>query len=195
MKKLLAFILCLTMAMGAVAFAEEVTGTELNKDVLEGQTTVSLTVNPEDNEFVVVIPASVTIDPSTKEGTFDVVLKSGWKLVSCNGLRVRIKEFANGVAKEAPYFTLKNSDGTSVGYSIYQTSPTSSRRVWLGLETAYPSGSDDHKAKWDEHNVVYVTRTQSNQTDVTKNYCILLSKLPTEPGEYTDIITFSIELS
>ena len=100
MKKLLAFILCLTMAMGAVAFAEEMTGTELNKDVLEGQTTVSLTIDPEANEFVVVIPASVTIDPDTKKGSAEIVLKSGWKLPTANGLQVKLISAKNEAGNE-----------------------------------------------------------------------------------------------
>ena len=61
MKKLLAFVLCLMLAMSSVAVAGEVT--ELNKDVMEGSTNVSLTIDPDANQFVVVIPATVSIDP------------------------------------------------------------------------------------------------------------------------------------
>lgn len=185
MKKLLAFILCLTMAMGTVAFAEEVTGTELNKDVLEGSTNVSLTIDPDANSFVVVIPASVTIDPETKYGYFDVVLKAGWKLVSSNSLKVKIKGFAN--TPTSNNFQLKNAEGTtanySLGYSGYSTAISDSNDYTYFSVSSYSSTS-----------LITVSKSTSTSADKAASLKLYVPTLPTEPGEYTDTITFAITL-
>jgi len=180
MKKLLALILCLCLSLGAVAFA-----TEMNKDVLEGQTTVSLTVDPDENSFVVVIPASVTVDIGTQEGTFDIVLKAGWKLVSANGLKVRIKQFANGVIDSSGYndFKLTGNNGGFAWYSLSYKGPSST------------SFSNLTYSNWDSTVLIYAKKGDSNSTDYVTDLKIKVPTLPTTPGVYTDVITFAVTLN
>lgn len=186
MKKLLACILCLSMMLGAAALAAE---TELNRDVLEGTTHVSLTVDPDANSFVVVIPASVTIDEETQEGSFDVTLKSGWKLVSSNGLRVRIKEFAN--SSNSSSFVLKNSDGSTGSYSLSAKAAGSSS--WMSL--CRSSGSlASGWANYTTYDLIDVEKGDSTESDQTATLKLRVPTLPTAPGEYTDTITFGITL-
>lgn len=181
MKKLLALILCLSMFLGSAAIAEEV---ELNKNVMEGKTDISMTIDHDDNNFVVVIPASVTIDTDKKEGSFDIVLKSGWKLVSSNGLRVRVKEFANGVATHATYnaFTLKNAEGKTVKYEIDYVKGS-------GGSTNYLTGSS-----YNTVDLIAVAKGNTNTADKKTTLKLRVPTLPTDPGVYTDTITFAITL-
>ncbi|MBE5809302.1 MAG: hypothetical protein E7318_00025 [Clostridiales bacterium] len=180
MKKLLALILCLCLSLGAVAFA-----TELNKDVLEGQTTVSLTVDPDENSFVIVIPASVTVDIGTQEGTFDIVLKAGWKLVSANGLKVRIKKFANGTFSNSGDndFMLKGNNGGTAYYELSYKKSTSTSYIPLTY------------VQWDDTELISVKKGDSNSTDYVTGLKIKVPTLPTTPGVYTDVITFAVTLN
>lgn len=191
MKKLLALILCLSMALVSVAFATE---TELNKDVMEGQTTVSLTIAPEANEFVVVIPATVTIDPETQEGTLDVTLKAGWKLVSSNSLKVRIKEFENGIRSGTSYdmFTLTTVTGATASYRIYPKRATSSSYSETPLNNRNYTGTPN--LYWEEYNLISITKATANTADQKASLKLKVMTLPTEPGEYSDTITFAITL-
>ena len=190
MKKLLAFFLCLSMLLGAVAFAEEVK--ELSKEVMEGQTTVSLAISPEDNEVVVVIPATVEIEPTTQYGEVAITLKSGWKLVSVNELKVRIKEFANGASTSTStsrLFKLKNAEGTTASYEIYYKLDTMSTYSTQAFN-AVPTGDN----YWPTKNLIKVTKSTSTANDRTASLKVNVPVLPTEPGEYTDVITFAIVL-
>lgn len=191
MKKLMALMLCLSMVFGTVAFAAE---NELNKDVMEGQTTVSLTIAPEANEFVVVIPATVTIDPETQEGTLDVTLKAGWKLVSSNSLKVRIKEFENGIRSGTAYdmFTLTTVTGATASYRIYPKAATSSSYSETALNNRNYTGTPN--LYWEEYNLISITKATANTADQTASLKLKVMTLPTEPGEYSDTITFAITL-
>lgn len=178
MKKLLALILCLCLSLGAVAFA-----TELNKDVLEGQTTVMLTIDPEDNEFVVVIPATVEIDPETREGFGSIVLKAGWKLPSCNSLSVRLKSAKNGVGSSSGSagadFYMKNENGTKARYRII------SDRI----------GGQLNHVGWESKNFISVSSSGSSTSDIVCDIEFSMTSLPTEPGVYTDVLTFAVVLN
>ena len=197
MKKLVALLLCMCLLATSAAFAEEVTS--LNKDVMEGNTNVSLTIDPEDNSFVVVIPASVTVDPVTQEGYMDIVLKAGWKLPSSNGLNVRIKEFANGpkadsgvTAGNTYFLKLVNSEEQSANYRIAYSNLKSSEATgynYLGNNNEYST-----MPYWKTKDLIHVDRTDSNAEDIYTSLRISVPTLPTDPGEYTDTITFVINL-
>ena len=183
----------------SAAFAEEVTS--LNKDVMEGNTNVSLTIDPEDNSFVVVIPASVTVDPETKEGYMDIVLQAGWKLPSANGLNVRIKEFANGPkANHAPnsdspteFLTMKNAEESIAKYAI--SLKAVGKDTYTKLYNWFDTGATpDTTRYWKQRNLIHVERDDSNTEDLTANLMLYVPELPTDPGEYTDTITFVINL-
>ena len=201
MKKLLmlALALCLSMTVCASALAES---KEMNKDVLEGSTEVSLTIDHEQNSFVVVIPAAVTIDPETKTGYLEVVLKSGWKLVSSNSLSVAMKGFANGVkesssATDYSIFTLKDSDGSTVRYQI--SSARSSNTAYTKLHNytyrnSNGSTSNNIYPNYDD-SLISVGQSYSNTEDIKATLKLDVSSLPTKPGVYTDTITFGITLN
>lgn len=191
MKKLLAFFLCLSMLLGAVAFA-----TELNKEVMEGQTTVSLTIDPEANEFVIVIPATVEIDPETKKGESEIVLKAGWKLISSNTLTVNLKSAANGVYDKSltydDHFTLMNADGVKASYTI-------AAKTWSGgnfdnLYSGNTSDIYDDANYWKNKKLIEVSKSSPNTEDKVCLIRFTLPKLPTEPGVYTDVLTFAVTL-
>lgn len=198
MKKLfvLALILCLSMILCSAALAQE---TELDKNTLEGTTKVSLTIDHNENSFVVVIPASVTIDPETKMGTFDITLESGWQLISSNGLTVRIKEFANGVDKSSSstdydIFTLKNSVGETVKYEIEAKFDYSYDYGTSYVKLHNYTQSSPYYSPSYNNNLISVSKETSNETDRTASLKLNVPKLPTNPGEYTDTITFSVNL-
>lgn len=190
MKKLFALLLSLSLLLSAVVFAEEVK--ELNKDVLEGQTTVSLTIDPEDNEFVVVIPATVTIDPATKWGEAQIVLKAGWKFASFNYMTISLSAAQNGIADKIydnkgtvtesgnQAFTLKNADGATAKYGIVTTEKTAANVLYGGTSLL--------------RNLMQVGRSNDNTQDTVKDLFFYVYTLPTDPGEYTDVLTFTVNL-
>lgn len=192
MKKLLAFFLCMSMLLGAVAFA-----TELGVDALEGQTTVSLTIDPESNEFVVVIPATVEIDPETKKGESQIVLKSGWKLVSCNGLVVKIKSSQNYTGSvdflisSGGYWKLKNEESKSAQYAIAVKQPGETTYTRLN---AYEGRTGTDSNFWTKVELINVARTDDNTADTVCDVRFTVPTLPTDPGVYTDVLTFAVTL-
>lgn len=198
MKKLLALLICLSLFICSVAFAAE---NELTKDVLEETTTVSLTIDPEENSFVVIIPSIVTIDAETQSGVFDIVLKSGWKLPSSNGLRLRIKDFANGPrsnvtasqSDDPAFAKMKNSEGAVANYKISVKSVSDSEYITL-YDRYNPTTGLGMNNYWKIKNIINVLRTDSNATDQTASLKLEVPKLPTASGEYTDTITFEITL-
>ena len=191
MKKLLAFFLCLSMLLGAVAFA-----TELGTDAMEGQTTVSLTISPEDNEFVVVIPATAEIDPMTQKYEGQLILKSGWKLVSCNGLVVKIKSSANHTADydfirgDGDYWKMKNADGNLAYYAIH--AKPAGESSWTGLD-AYNNNGTGYKY-FTKFELINVTRSSDNTVDTICDIRFKVTDMPTNPGVYTDVLTFAVTL-
>lgn len=191
MKKLLAFFLCLSMLLGAVAFA-----TELGVDALEGQTTVSLTIDPESNEFVVVIPATVEIDPETKQADSQIVLKSGWKLISCNGLTVRIKSSQNYngpfdfVISSGGYWKLKNGNGKTAQYAN-GVKPNDADAM-RALDAYDNRGTGPYF--WTSVDLINVSFTDDNSVDTVCDIRFKVPTLPTDPGVYTDVLTFAVTL-
>lgn len=187
MKKLLMMVLALCLCMTVCASALAV---ELNKNTLEGSTNISMKIDHDQNSFVVVIPASVTIDPETKTGEFDITLESDWKLISSNSLNVRIKEFANGTTgasyvNATTYFLLKNSKGDQARYTIRCKTPGAS---------AYGNMFDNNYNPWRTTDLISVSKNSSNEEDRTASLKLEVETLPTSPGEYTDVITFAVVL-
>jgi len=194
MKKLFALLLSLSMLLGAVVFAEEMT--VLNKDVLEGQTTVSLTIDPEDNEFVVVIPATADVDAVSKTYEGQIVLKSGWKLASCNGLSVKLKASQNYkgpfdfVISSGGYWHLVSEAGKSAQYAI--AVKPAGESSWRALDAYDNRGTGS--SFWTKVELINVSRSDDNSVDTVCDIRFRVPTLPTEPGVYTDVLTFAITL-
>ena len=138
-----------------------------------------------------VIPAAVTIDPETQNGKLDVVLKSGWKLISSNGLCIRIKGFANEISTtvdDKAAFTLKSSEGKSVKYGINYKNSSGNIITLTGKDYA------SYFYKYNVVNLIDVNKASSNTADIKNSLNLYVPTLPTDPGVYTDTITFGITL-
>ena len=194
MKKLLAFLLCMTLMLGAVASA-----TEMTSESLEGQTTVSLKIVPEANQFTVVIPAVAEIDPETQKYEGQIVLKAGWKFPACNGLTVKLKSSLNFSAGKTDvylsngiYWLMKNEDGYSARYAIH-VKPHGDTS-WHMLDAYYKSGQSYGSYFWTRYDLINVTRSSDNTQDTVCDIRFKVPTLPTEVGEYTDVLTFVVTL-
>ena len=193
MKKFAASLLALILCLGlcAAAISEETATVQLNKNTLSGTSQVRLTVSIVD-DFTVIIPASVTIDPETKTGTGTITLKAGYVFgADFRTMYVRLAGAENGIGDytSSPYlnFTLKSEDGITCKY------------VLKANNASYPFASKDRPnigqaaTATDYHyfNLISATSTEDNSADKT---CELTYTVPTLPiaGTYTDTLTFSI---
>lgn len=208
MKKFAASLLALILCLGlcAAAISEETATVQLDKNTLSGTSQVRLTVSIVD-DFTVIIPASVTIDPETKKGTGTITLKAGYVLGGdFKKLYVRLAGAENGIengrgsennkssAETMTNFTLKSEDGKTCKYSVKASNASyafsgvgsSSYSSAYGGSTAWYYATDYH-----DFNLISATSTESNSADKT---CTLTYTVPTLPiaGTYTDTLTFSI---
>lgn len=189
--KTLALLVCM-LTIASVAFAEE-GEIQLDRNTMTGVTEVSLTVDNSADSFIVVIPSKVTIDPKTQYGYGDIVLKSGWELVSVNGLKVRLSAAANGIGtgessggsitgEVYQNFTLKSAEGNTATYAI-----KSSKHQYpftAGTKTVYG-------AKYKTADLISVVKGDDNQKDNACKLTFYVNKMP-DAGVYTDTLTFSI---
>lgn len=198
MKKFAASLLALILCLGlcAAAISEETATVQLDKNTLSGTSQVRLTVSIVD-DFTVIIPASVTIDPETKTGTGTITLKAGYVFgADFRKLYVRLAGAENGIgsnyssnsveAKSVENFTLKSEDGKTCTYSVKASN------------ASYSFSSDDRDSMnggkstgYKTFNLISATSTEDNSADKT---CVLTYAVKTLPiaGTYTDTLTFSI---
>ena len=196
MKKFAASLLALILCLGlcAAAISEETATVQLDKNNMSGTSQVRLTVSIVD-DFTVIIPASVTIDPETKKGTGTITLKAGYVLGGdFRTMYVKLAGAENGIGddtsststvKDLMNFTLKAEDGTTCGYSLKASNANyafSSKGTFSyeGYATCYKGFA-----------LISATSTEDNSADKT---CTLTYTVPTLPiaGTYTDTLTFSI---
>lgn len=196
MKKFAASLLALILCLGlcAAAISEETATVQLNKNTLSGTSQVRLTVSIVD-DFTVIIPASVTIDPETKKGTGTITLKAGYVFgADFRKLYVRLAGAENGIgsmtgssiesADVLQNFTLKSEDGKSCVYSVKASNANYAFSTKDWDASAYATG-------YKSFNLISATSTEDNSADKT---CVLTYVVPTLPvaGTYTDTLTFSI---
>lgn len=197
MKKFAASLLALILCLGlcAAAISEETATVQLDKNTMSGTSQVRLTVSIVD-DFTVIIPASVTIDPETKTGTGTITLKAGYVFgADFRKLYVRLAGAENGIgAATAPTqyrgewlqnFTLKSEDGKTCTYAVKASNAS----------CAFSTSSGDNKERfatsYKAFNLISATSTEDNGADKT---CVLTYTVETLPvaGTYTDTLTFSI---
>lgn len=189
MKKFAASLLALILCLGlcAAAISEETATVQLDKNNMSGTSQVRLTVSIVD-DFTVIIPASVTIDPETKTGTGTITLKAGYVLGGdFRTMYVRLAGAENGIGEveASPYlnFTLKSEKGTTCLYALKADN------------AKYPFSNyavvNAHVAYYRTFNLITATSTEDNSADKT---CVLTYTVETLPvaGTYTDTLTFSI---
>lgn len=208
MKKFAASLLALILCLGlcAAAISEETATVQLDKNNMSGTSQVRLTVSIVD-DFTVIIPASVTIDPETKTGTGTITLKAGYVLGGdFKKLYVRLAGAENGIesgmskandassAEVLTNFTLKSEDGKTCKYSVKASNaPYAFSKVGSSSYGGTYGGSVTWNYATDYHdfNLISATSTENNSADKT---CTLTYTMPTLPiaGTYTDTLTFSI---
>lgn len=196
MKKFAASLLALILCLGlcAAAISEETATVQLNKNTLSGTSQVRLTVSIVD-DFTVIIPASVTIDPETKKGTGTITLKAGYVFgADFRKLYVRLAGAENGIgskdgstasaAEVLQNFTLKSEDGKTCAYVL---KANNAKYAFSSTSGTHPNLATCYKA----FNLISATSTEDNSADKT---CVLTYTVPTLPiaGTYTDTLTFSI---
>ena len=165
MKKLLALVLASVLLLGVpVAYGEE---SETHTDrIVESPTTVSLTIDESLDSFVVVIPATLVVDPTTKTGSMEVTLQANWQLVSSQSLGVWLQKSANGRS-------LVSNDGVSVGYTL--------------AFSGSANGEWDGKPK----QLIMAPKAGDKSQPITVTLTVTVESLPTK-GVYTDTLTFAI---
>ena len=189
--KALALLVCM-LTIASMAFAED-GEIQLDRNTMTGVTEVSLTVDNSADTYIVVIPSKVTIDPKTQYGYGDIVLKSGWELISVNSLTVRLSAAANGIGTggnsvesvaNGSYqnFTLKSAEGKTATYAI--ASSQHNNKPF----TAYSNG---YGIYYKTANLISVVKGGDNQKDNVCKLTFYVQKMP-DAGVYTDTLTFSI---
>lgn len=195
MKKFAASLLALILCLGlcAAAISEDAATVQLDKNTLSGTSQVRLTVSIVD-DFTVIIPASVTIDPETKKGTGTITLKAGYVFgADFRKLYVILAGAENGIGSKTGHssgsadvlenFTLKSEDGKTCTYSV------KANNAKYAFST--DGGQSTYATSYKSFNLISATSTEDNSADKT---CVLTYTVPTLPvaGTYTDTLTFSI---
>lgn len=186
MKKVFSFFLVLVLVFCSASAA-------LADTFTAGSTEVSLTVDRAADSYIVTIPASVEIDPATQTGETQIVLKSGFQLIACNSLKVRISGFANSPwnisRTNNDCFILQSEDDSKCSYSISAFSHWDGSQQRTLITTNSSLGA---YAKVYEYDLIRVTKATAN-TDCVARLLFSVPSLPS-PGTYTDTITFDIIL-
>ena len=196
MKKITALILSLILSCSfTLALSEE----EIELDRLNptGETTVTMRVDNARDTYIVVIPSRVEIDPVTQYGYGTITLKSGWQLISVNGLDVKLTAAENGIGSGCdsfydPYtvtnsnyqnFKMKNASGNTVTYAIKPSTINQPLTSYI-YNGNYPNG-------YYSKSLLSINKGGDNSSDKT---CTLTFYVQTMPpaGVYTDTLTFSI---
>ncbi len=180
---------------------------ELDRNTMIGNTEVSLTVDRSQDTFVVVIPSKVTIDPKTQYGYGDLVLKAGWELVSVNSLTVKLTSAENGIgiatnSSSGQYllpenFRLKTEDGKAASYSVHPVINGSAYYPFTSKSGSHSSGSSSNSSVYygsdiNTFQLFYIIKSYDNTIDRTCEMVFHINTMPSEPGIYTDTLTFSI---
>ena len=194
MKKIWVIVLAMLLVCSiTMALAEDVI--ELDRITKTGNTSVSLTVNNNRDTYIVVIPSKVEIDPVTQYGEGTITLKSGWQLISINGLDVKLTEAENGVGTSVDSsnvsitnsnyqnFKMKSESGNTVTYAIQPS----------GLKPLSAAGSNTRPELFTYYSASLISINKGGDNSTDKS-CTLTFYVKTMPpaGIYTDTLTFSI---
>lgn len=167
MKKLLALVLASVLLLGVpVAYGEEYSGWAAWTQ--SPTSTITMEVTADDDSFVIVIPATLTVDVGTMTGSMTVTLQAGYQLYT-RSLAVHIKADENGLY-------LVNSEAEhSVAYTV-------------NVET--PSGS----VAWDgsRSQGLFMVGTGTKNSDTTATITVTVTERPWS-GTYTDTLTFMVQ--
>ena len=184
MKKIIALAMALALALSfAPALSEEEENTiELDRLNKTGNTTVTMTVDSARDSYIVVIPSTVEIDPFTQNCRAEITLKSGWVLISVNGLDVKLAAAENGIGNNTGSyypssfmnFQMRSATDDFVRYAINPSS----------FNMPIHSGNSTNA-------LISVDKYGDNTEDISCVLWFYVQKMPPE-GVYTDTLTFTI---
>lgn len=207
MKKLFSFLLVLALLCTASA--------SLSDTITAGEMEVSLFIDRAADSYIVTIPAAVEIDPISKSGSATLTLKKDWQLISCNRLYVRLTEAAGGISDDYVYKAVTSTitdeyilhSPYSANFTMLYSNTTGSFRCPYAIKASnayYPfSGSTARSGSVNgincythvyTHDLLSAVRGEDNSEDQTCDLVFYVPTMPTEPGTYTDTLTFSIIL-
>ena len=169
MKKLLAFLLAMTLALsiGLTAFAEE---------VHEGTQTITTTVSASAPTWTITIPATVTIpyrQEETNIGNATIELTNGSTLRPRDliyvAIRVEQKLYNSDKSKYIPFVLTipqyppddRNPNGINKTLSDYDISEAEEAVGWLGLRAEYPDGSEERFSPYPFTGDIYLNISES----------------------------------
>ena len=198
MKKIIALAMALALALSFTpALSEEEENTiELDRLNKTGNTTVTMTVDSARDSYIVVIPSTVEIDPVTQYGEAAITLKSGWVLISVNGLDVKLTGAENGIGAGVYNINLPYP----VTHSSYQNFKMKSASEDFVTYAIKPSNFSAPMHSMNNNNnylgyyldsLISVDKGGDNTEDQTCTLTFYVATMPPE-GVYTDTLTFTI---
>lgn len=172
MKKLISVLLCVAIALCIVPTVQAAEVAETK------QTTVSLKLDPTLETYTLTIPATVSIDPSTKDGTIEISL-TNMKFIWHSGISVLMSAANSSASEQGSYLVNSEDSNQKIHYnatSSYSGAKMHGDRSLVVLECDYDvSVTPEYTVK------------ESVSLEVDGTY--------PGAGTYTDTLTFSVELS
>lgn len=181
MKKIISLLLAtaLFMSMTVTAFAAE------------NQTVISMEIDESMESYELVIPATVSIDPTVKTGKVAVKIQD-INLVWNKSIWLYVK------AQNSPEETESNASGSISSYLIDTTDPSKkiAYKMVLGTGVVYTSGEPGYNSPRGVLTNIY-SYVESSQSWATTREEIDLTVTGDYPGSgtYTDTLTFTVVLS
>lgn len=177
MKKLIALLLCLALLLGFSVVAQAKTETEMETQEVE----VSLELDPTMETYTLVLPATVELDPFTKEGSLEIGITAA-NLVWSDGIEIGCK------AENAAM--LNGDELGSYSYSSYLVNSETNERIGYYLFSAY-NGDEMGPLKTSE-SVFYCEK------EYVPCYGNIRFKIPEGQafpgsGTYSDTLTFTVK--
>lgn len=163
MKKTLSLLLALCLLCAGAALAEE---NQLTPDQQTGTTTVTYTVEEKPSEFVVTIPANVSIPQGATSATMQISIDAGSTLATGETLAITLESSANN-------FALKHADqADTLSYTVRQ-----------GGENVVAGGKI---LTWNQGEAIPSAAELTLTVESSEGHT---------PGEYTDTLTFKATLT
>ena len=169
MKKLISVLLCVAIALCIVPTAQAAE---------TKQTTVSLELDPALETYTLTIPATVSIDPGTKDGTIGISL-TNMKFIWHSRISVLMSAANTNTGEQGSYLVNTEDPNQKIHYdatSSYSGAKMTGDRSLVVLECDYDA---------------------SVTPEYTVEESVALNVDGTYPGAgtYTDTLTFTVELS
>ena len=176
MKKLIALLLCLALLLGFSVVAQAKTETEMETQEVE----VSLELDPTMETYTLVLPATVELDPFTKEGSLEIGITAA-NLVWSDGIEIGCK------AENAAM--LNGDELGSYSYSSYLVNSETNERIGYFL---YNNGGDRMDPLKTSESVFFCEKEFGPYSGII---CFEIPEGQAFPGSgtYSDTLTFTVK--